>query len=93
MFVKKLLLDSNRLKIKRLVKLFEVKDKMSVKKEFIISILIVLAQIMMCIFTVPAVLSILVGIFIVGVVLIAVGLTILPGLLMYELSEWLNKFL
>lgn len=65
---------------------------MSIKKECIISILIVLAQTMMCIFTVPAVLSVLVGIFIVGVVLIAVGLMILPGLLMYELSEWLNKF-
>lgn len=65
---------------------------MRVKKESIISVLIILAQIVMCIFIVPAVLSILVGIFIVGVVLIAVGLTILPGLLMYELSEWLNKF-
>lgn len=65
---------------------------MNINKECIISILIVLAQIMMCIFTVPAVLSVLVGIFIVGVVLIAVGLMILPGLLMYELSEWLNKF-
>ena len=65
---------------------------MSIKKESIIAILIVLAQVMMCIFTVPAVLSVLVGIFIVGVVLIAVGLIMLPGYLMYELYEWLNKF-
>lgn len=60
-------------------------------KEFFIKALIDLALIVMCIFTVPAVLSVLVGIFIVGVIVIAVGLMILPGLLMYELSEWLKK--
>jgi hypothetical protein len=65
---------------------------MSIKKESIISILIVLAQTLMCIFTVPAVLSVLVGGCILTVVAIAVGLMILPGYLMYELYEWLNKF-
>lgn len=65
---------------------------MSVTKESIISILIVLVQALMCIFTVPAVLSVLVGGCILTVVAIAVGLIMLPVYLMYELYEWLNKF-
>lgn len=61
-------------------------------KKIFICILIILVQALMCIFTVPFVLSVLVGGCILAMVAIAVGLMILPGYLMYELYEWLNKF-
>lgn len=61
-------------------------------KEIFIKALIVLVQALMCIFTVPFVLSVLVGGCILTVVAIAVGLIMLPGYLMCELNEWLNKF-
>lgn len=62
-------------------------------KKIFICILIILVQTLMCIFTVPFVLSVLVGGCILAVVAIAIGLIMLPGYLMCKLNEWLNNFL